>query len=134
MSNKFHYANNAVDCVDNGIIVVDKNFRVNLWNDFMTIHSDFSSEEIIGLNILECFPELPQKWFARKINSVFLLKNQSYSSWEQRPYLFKFQHDRSVTGGVESMYQNCCFTPIFDSDNNVECVCITIQDVTNLEW
>ena len=132
MTNKFPYADNVVDCVDNGVFVVDKNFTIHLWNDVMSIHSRYSADDIIGLNLFDCFPELSQKWFQRKIKSIYLLKNQSYTSWEQRPYLFKFSHGRSVTGGVEHMYQNCCFTPIFGLDNNVECVCITIKDVTDL--
>jgi len=132
MTNKFPYAEDVVDCIDNGVFVVDKNFKVHLWNDFMSIHSRFSADQIIGLKLFECFPELPQKWFERKVKSIYLLKNQSYTSWEQRPYLFKFPHGRSVTGGVEHMYQNCCFTPIFDLDNNVECVCVTIKNVTDL--
>jgi len=132
MTNKFPYADDVVDCIDNGVFVIDKSFKIHLWNDFMSIHSRFSAEQIIGLNLFECFPELPKKWFERKVKSIYLLKNQSYTSWEQRPYIFKFSHGRSVTGGVEHMYQNCCFTPIFDLDNNVECVCVTIKNVTDL--
>lgn len=131
MSNNFLYTDNVIDCVDNGIFVVDKDFTVQVWNQFMEIHSDFTSNQIIGLNIFECFPELSMKWFQRKIKSVFLLNHRSYTSWEQRSYLFKFSNGRSVTGGIEYMYQNCCLTPICDQENNVQYVCITIKDVTD---
>ena len=131
MSNRFLYTDNVVDCIDNGVFVVDKDFTVQLWNQFMEIHSDFTANEIIGLNFFECFPKLPKKWFERKIKSVFLLNHESYTSWEQRPYLFEFSNGRSVTGGVEYMYQNCCFTPICDQANKVQYVCITIKDVTD---
>ena len=131
MTNRFLYTDNVVDCVDNGVFVVDKNLTVQLWNKFMEIHSEFGADEIIGLNLAECFSELPKKWFERKIKTVFLLNHQSYTSWEQRPYLFEFSNGRSVTGGVEYMYQNCCFTPICDQTNKVKYVCITIKDVTD---
>lgn len=131
MSNAFLYTNNIVDSVDNGIFVVDKDFTVQLWNKFMDVHSEFTENEIIGLNFFECFDELPKKWFERKIKSVFLLNQQSYTSWEQRPYLLKFPSGRSITGGIECMYQNSCFTPICDESNQVQYVCITIKDVTD---
>ncbi|WP_298939370.1 diguanylate cyclase [uncultured Psychromonas sp.] len=131
MSNAFPYTNNIVDSVDNGIFVVDRNFTVQLWNKFMDVHSDFTENEIVGLNFFECFDDLPRKWFERKIRNVFLLNQQSYTSWEQRPYLVKLPNGRSITGGIEYMYQNSCFTPICNDQNEVEYVCITIKDVTD---
>ncbi|MFT7009323.1 MAG: diguanylate cyclase (GGDEF)-like protein [Colwellia sp.] len=132
MINRFPYTNNVIDCVDSGVFVIDKNFTVHLWNDYMAIRCQFSSDDIVGLNLFDCFPELPQKWFERKIKSVFILNSPSYSAWEQRTYLFEFPHGRSVTGGVDFMYQNCCFTPIIGQDNNVEYACVTIKDVTDI--
>ncbi|MDV7105905.1 diguanylate cyclase [Vibrio sp. TH_r3] len=127
----FSYNTNVIDCLDSGVFVIDKNFTVHLWNRFMAIHSDYSETDIIGSNLLEHFSELASTWFKRKVNSVFLLNHQSYTSWEHRPYLFKFSNGRSVTGGLDHMYQNCCFTPICDENNNVQYVCITIKDVTD---
>jgi len=132
MINKFSYTNNVIDCVDSGVFVVDKDFTVHLWNDYLAIRCQFTSDDIVDLSLFDCFPNLAQKWFKRKIKSVLILKSPSYSGWEQRPYLFKFPHDRSVTGGVDFMYQNCCFTPIFGKDNNVEYVCVTVKDVTDI--
>ena len=132
MIKQFPYINNVIDCLDSGVFVIDKNFTVHLWNDYMAIRCQFTSDDIVGSSLFDCFPELPQQWFKRNIKSVFLLKSPSYSAWEQRAYLFKFPHGRSVTGGVEFMYQNCCFTPILGQDNNVEYVCVTVKDVTDI--
>jgi diguanylate cyclase len=132
MINKSLYTKNVIDCIDSGVFVIDKNFTVHLWNNYMAIRCSFMSDDIVGLNLFDCFPDLPLKWFERNIKSVFLLESPAYSGWEQRPYLFKFPHGRSVTGGADFMYQNCYFTPIFGKDNNVENVCVTIKDVTDI--
>src|SRR3569833_3413574 len=66
-----------------------------------------------------------------KINSVFILKNFAFTSWEQRPYLFKFRHNRPVTGGADFMYQDCTFIPLKDDTGEVQQVCITVIDVTD---
>ncbi len=63
---------------------------------------------------------------------MFQLGSFAFSSWEQRPYLFKFDHDRPITGGVDFMQQDCTFMPL-TRDREVVAVCVTISDVTHVE-
>jgi signal transduction histidine kinase len=121
----------VVDRLEVGIFVVDPNMQVVLWNHFMVMHSGRSAEEVIGRNLFACFPELPQVWLEKKIRNVFLLKNYAFTSWEQRPYLFRFHHNRPVTGGVDAMQQSCTFLPVKGADQVVEHVCITLFDYTD---
>ncbi len=121
----------VVDRLEVGIFVVDPNMQVVLWNHFMVMHSGRSAEEVIGRNLFACFPELPQIWLEKKIRNVFLLKNYAFTSWEQRPYLFRFHHNRPVTGGVDAMQQSCTFLPVKGVDQVVEQVCITLFDYTD---
>jgi len=121
----------VVDRLEVGIFVVDPNMQVVLWNHFMVMHSGRSAEEVIGRNLFECFPELPQVWLEKKIRNVFLLKNYAFTSWEQRPYLFRFHHNRPVTGGVDAMQQSCTFLPVKGAEQVVEQVCITLFDYTD---
>ncbi len=123
--------NFIVDKVNIGIFVINKEMDIILWNHFMETYSGTSSEKVLGKNLFEQFPELPSAWLKRKINSVFILKNFAFTSWEQRPYLFKFPHNRPVTGGVDSMRQNCTFLLVTDEKNNEEYVCVTLLDVTD---
>lgn len=120
-----------VDRLEVGVLVVDSEMRIVLWNHFMVAHSGRSAEEVIGRNLFECFPELPAKWLEKKIRSVFLLKNYAFTSWEQRPFLFRFNHNRPVTGGIDAMQQNCTFLPIKNADDGVEQVCISVFDTTD---
>lgn len=121
-----------VDRVDFGIFAVDRELKVLLWNRFMQIHSARKPKDIIGKSLLECFPELPAKWLQKKFESVFLLKNFSFTSWEQRPYLFRFRHNRPITGGIDYMQQNCTFLPLMDEAGEVQAVCVTLLDMTDV--
>jgi diguanylate cyclase (GGDEF)-like protein len=114
-----------------GIFVIDRRREIVLWNQFMAIHSERSAAEVIGKNLFDLFPELPRKWLERKIESVFQLKNFSFSSWEQRPYLFRFNHNRPVTGGVDCMRQDCTLMPMKDAAGEVPYICFTLFDVTD---
>lgn len=97
----------------------------------MASHSAQPAKAVVGRNLFNCFPELPQKWLERKIESVFILKNYAFTSWEQRPFLFRFHHNRPITGGVDAMRQNCTFLPHKNGDGEVDLVCITLVDFTD---
>lgn len=120
-----------VDRVNVGVFVVDKDMKLVLWNRFMEMNSGRKSKEVLGNNLFTLFPELPSNWLQRKISNVFVLKNFAFTSWEQRPYLFKFPHNRPVTGGVDSMQQDSTFLPVRNTAGEVQFVCVTLFDVTD---
>jgi len=121
----------VVERVNVGVLAVDRAMNVRLWNRFMADHSGLSSAEVIGRKLFDACPDLPATWLKKKVDSVFLLKGFSFTSWEQRPYLFRFHHDRPVTGGIDWMQQNCTFLPMRDAGGEVEAVCITVTDATD---
>jgi len=121
----------VVDRINIGIFIINTRMEIVLWNHFMEVNSGKTADEVVGRNIFECFPELPRNVVENKIKGVFILKNFAFSSWEQRPYLFKFRHNRPVTGGVEHMYQDYTFIPIKNEDGEVEHACVTLVDVTD---
>ena len=121
----------VIERVGFGIFVLDRDMKVLMWNRFMQDHSGQPAETVVGRSIFESFPELPRVWLSRKVESVFQLGSFAFSSWEQRPYLFKFDHDRPITGGVDFMQQDCTFMPIM-REREVEAVCVTVSDVTHV--
>lgn len=123
--------NFIVDRANVGIFVINRDREIVLWNQFMEINSERKAATVVGRNLFEAFPELPQKWLDRKIENLLILKNFSFTSWEQRPYLFKFAHNRPVTGGVDCMRQDCTLMPVKDDDGEVQYVCFTLFDATD---
>lgn len=123
--------NFILEKINVGVFVLNRDMTVVFWNHFMEMNSGREEHEIVGRNIFEVFPELPKTWLEKKIQSVFVLKNFAFTSWEQRPYLFKFRHNRPVTGGVDCMRQNCTFVPVKDENGQVNHVCVTLIDVTD---
>lgn len=120
-----------LDKINVGVFVLDRDMKVVLWNHFMEMNSGKRAEDIVGRDLFEAFPELPKAWFEKKIQSVFVLKNFAFTSWEQRPYLFRFRHNRPVTGGVDCMRQDCTLVPVKDEKGQVNHVCVTLLDVTD---
>lgn len=129
MLDEIHKA--IVQDISIGIVVLDSGFHILLWNKFLEQHSGITESEVHGQNIFDIFPYLPKDWLTMKLRSVFLLKNFSFTSWKQRPYLFKFFHNRPITGTVDNMYQDCIFLPI-QNGAGITYACIAIQDMTDV--
>ncbi|HEY6529640.1 MAG TPA: diguanylate cyclase [Cellvibrionaceae bacterium] len=130
--NDFHWVMDVLQNIDVGLVVLDEQFNVQLWNSFMQNHSARSPSDVLGQKIFDLFPELPEPWFRRKVQSVSLLRNSAFTTWEQRPYLFRFKNYRPVTGRAEFMYQNSTIIPLSDVKGKVGHTCIILYDVTEI--
>jgi len=118
--------------LNTGVLVVDLNFEIVEWNRFLQVHANKAPKEVIGQSIFSVFPELPQKWFARKLSSVVQLRTQNFCSWEQRHHLFELPHTRQITTDSHFMAQNCTFLPIECDGGQVTHICILIEDATDV--
>lgn len=128
----FHWLMDVLQNIDVGLVVLDNDYNIQLWNSFMQNHSAKLPTDVLGSNVFSVFPELPEDWLMRKVESVRALGNLAFTTWEQRPYLFRFRNYRPVTGMTEFMYQNCTLMPITDTRNNITHICLIIYDVTEI--
>lgn len=126
-----HWLMDMLQSIDVGLVVLDQSYDIQVWNNFMENHSGLSSAQTLGKNIFELFPEIAPDWFKRKARSVFMLKSQSFSNWEQRPYLFKFKNYRPITGFTKYMFQDITFIPLISTSGEVTQLGVMIYDVTN---
>ena len=118
--------------IDVGLIVVDRDYRVCACNAFIQNHRGVSGDQIRDQSLFDVFAELPREWFARKLDTVFLLDNRAFTVWEQRPHLFRFASYRPVTGESRLMFQNLSLIPLKSLSGEVEYVGIVVSDVTEL--
>ncbi len=129
--NELHWLMEMLHTIDVGLVVLDRQYTIQIWNGFMENHSGLLPREVKGKNIFSLFEEIPQEWFTRKAESVFLLKNKAFTIWEQRPYVFKFENYRPITGTADFMYQNSTFIPLISATGEVTHLCLIIYDVTD---
>ncbi len=127
-----HWMMEMMQSLDVGPMVLDRQYQVIVWNSFLENHSGVSTALIKDKNLFSIFPSIPENWFKQKAESVFLLKNSSFTIWEQRPYLFKFKNYRPITGSADYMYQNMTLIPLQSSDNEVNQIGVLIYDVTDI--
>ncbi len=129
---EFHWLIEVLQTIDVGMLVVDLNYKVMAWNGFMENHSGISPQDALGKNLFTVFPDIPQHWFEHKARTVVELRNRAFTTWEQRPYVFRFKNNRPITGTSEFMYQNCTFIPVADTQGEVNSLCIIVYDVSDV--
>jgi diguanylate cyclase (GGDEF)-like protein/PAS domain S-box-containing protein len=128
---ELHWLLGILQTVDVGLVVLDRQLRVQLWNGFMENHSGLRPSQVRGRELFALFPELPQPWLRNKVEQVFLLNNRAFSTWRERPYLFRFNSYRPITGRSATMYQNLTIMPLPSLNGTVDQVCLIIYDVTD---
>ena len=128
----FHWLMDMVQTLDVGLMVLDRDYCVRLWNGFMENHSGQSAADVIGHELFALFPDIPQGWFRRKAESVFMLESRAFTTWEQRPYLLRFKNYRPITGTADFMYQNITLIPLVSPDGSIHHIGVMLYDVTDI--
>ena len=128
---EMHLLLGIIHNVDVGLVVLDREHRIKIWNHFMWNHSGINPSTLTDCNLFESFPELPAQWLKKKLDTVFLLNNRSFSSWQQRPFIMKFNSYNPITGRSETMYQNMTIFPLMGVSGQTEYVCLMIYDSTD---
>lgn len=129
---ELHWLLDIVQSIDVGVVVLDRDYRVQVWNSFMENHSGKSASQAAHHSMLDLFPEIDRTWFTHKIETAIMLGTRVFTIWEQRPYLVRFNNYQPITGLVDHMYQNVTILPLRTVNTATEHVCLIIYDVTNV--
>lgn len=125
-----HWLLDVIQSSDIGIVVLDRELNIEVFNRFMQAHSGRPAEAVIGESILNIFPELSGSWLCPRVETVFETGVPLYSNWQQRPWVFQFQMDLPVHTDVPIMYQNTVLLPLRAANTQVERVALVVYDTT----
>lgn len=118
--------------IDVGVVVLDQDYRVQVWNTFMENRSGVLPYDAANRSFFELFPEVNQEWLKKKLECVITLGTPAFTIWEQRPYLVRFKNYQPITGREDFMYQNTTMFPLRSISGEVSQVCLVIYDVTDV--
>lgn len=129
---ELHWLLTITQSIDVGVVVLDQQYCVQVWNTFMENRSGVLPYEAANRSFFELFPEVNQAWLKRKIDNVITLGTPAFTIWEQRPYLVRFKSYQPITGLEDFMYQNTTMFPLRSTTGEVTHVCLVIYDVTDV--
>ena len=130
--NELHWLLDIVQSIDVGVVVTDRDYRVEVWNSFMENHSGRSSSEVAHKTLFDLFPEIDRAWFTHKVETAVMLGTRAFTIWEQRPNLVRFKSYQPITGLADEMYQNVTILPLRSTNGATDHVCLIIYDVTGV--
>lgn len=110
-----------------GIILFDQHYTLLYANHF--IRDNHKRRIVIGNSLLDEFPELPKEWFKKRVESVVMFHNTSFTHWQYRPHLLELMETRPITGTHELMYQNCSLVYLGQFEGR-ELIALIVQDST----
>jgi diguanylate cyclase (GGDEF)-like protein/PAS domain S-box-containing protein len=129
---EMHRLLTLLQAIDVGLVIVGRDYRITLWNSFMENHSGRTADRVLGKSLFELALEVPEDWLKQKLDTTFALENRTCTTWEQRPYLFRYKSYRPITGMTEHMYQDVSFLPLRGLTGEVEHIGIVLYDVTDV--
>jgi diguanylate cyclase len=124
---------NVFDILNLGIVILDAEYRIRYWNDWMYMHSGVPAEEMLDKNLFDAYPALNNNVILRSFKSVFTFGNFYFFSQRLHGYIFPMKTLSSFQDHFEHMQQSCTVCPLREGDGSkVTHICITVQDVTEV--
>lgn len=117
-----------IDSISVGICIIDQNYQVVCWNDYMCGYTGIEREIIIGQQIGDFFPEFNKTLYRQRINPVFEGWPPVFFSSRMHA-LFRLP-SKSKHG--EWLYQDITISPLEINSELKYYAVISIDDVTQL--
>ena len=120
------------DTVNFGLVVLDRDIKIQYWNRWMAMHSGITSDQIIGEPLYDFFPHLSPPSFNKNCKAVLSFGNFAFFSQKLHRFLFPFKPDSSFGYRFDLMQQSCTMGPLRSDDNSISGLFLIVQDVTEL--
>jgi len=117
-----------LDSISTGICILDKNYRVVFWNDFMQFYTGVDKDTILGHQVEEFFPEFGREIYREGIDLIF-------KGWPPLFYasrLNRLFHIAKEGRPSPMEYQDVTITSVTADSADEYHALITVNDVTDL--
>lgn len=117
---------NIIDGLDSGVVVLDANRRVEVWNDWMAIHSSIAASAARGRDLLDIFPELGRSHLLQAVERALNHRLPTVMSHNLHPRVLPLFNRYGAS--VEPVEQSVVVRPVADGDST-GCL-IQVADIT----
>ena len=119
----------ALRAVNLGLLVVDADLRVALWNQWMVDTSGISSEQAIGRTLHEIFPSTRLRRLQRKVDQVLTLGIQGFFDARVTGALLPLRRASPLHGDAALIQQNISISMVCVG-SGAPMACVSISDET----
>lgn len=126
-----HEYRQIFETIDLGLVMLDRELKVTGWNRWMEMHSGISTDEVVGKQVCQTFPNLTRSSFLRIVKGVLAFGNYASYSQKLHKFLFPMNNPHGSCNQLPQMQQNCTVGPLRNEQREIIGVYITVQDVTD---
>lgn len=120
------------DMVNLGIVILDKDLKVQKWNRWLEMHTRITAAQIVGSPLLDHFPNLNKNWFIKSCKSVFAVGNFTFLSQKLHNHIIPITPVHHFDPDFKYMQQNCTLGPLYNDNKEIEHIYMIIQDATEV--
>jgi diguanylate cyclase (GGDEF)-like protein len=124
-----HYFRQLFDNLSLGLLVVDAQFRVQLWNKWLSDKTGISVQKATGKTLHELFPEVRKPRFEWSVSQVVTTRSAQLMSQALNQFVIPIPITSAGRHGLSKMQQSVQLFP-FVGDEGENWALICIQDVT----
>jgi PAS domain S-box-containing protein len=116
-----------LDNISVGICIIDKDYKVLFWNEYMEAYTGYSKDEVQNNYLFHFFPAFKDKIYRERIDNIFngwppvILSSRLHNA---------FFKSRTSKGNIR--FQEITVTPQANADGEVQHAVFTITDVSDL--
>src|SRR5690606_20893265 len=88
-----HYLQQIWDQIRMGLMILNSDFTVRAWNQFLADRSPVFGNDLTGRPFLQAFPEANTAFWHDMVNRVQETGKQVFVQWRENPYLISLPAD-----------------------------------------
>lgn len=123
------YPNILLDALEIGVMIIDENFEVRYWNQWLEINTSQQASEIIGKNLHDFYPQIDYKVFARKIRTTLRLESPTFYDASLQNRFIEIPRTKITTSLLMNMQLQVTISPYIVEDG---LVMVSIYDISDL--
>ncbi len=116
-----------LDTIENGILIVNADLKILLWNRWLVLHTGISKEEAQDNLLSTLFPATNFNLLTRKVKIALKLKSSTFTSSSVEKFIIPIKLQKITKSIFHHMRQDVVITPLNDSQ-----VSIIIYDASPL--
>jgi diguanylate cyclase (GGDEF)-like protein/PAS domain S-box-containing protein len=123
------YPNILLDALEIGVMIVDENFDVRYWNQWMEINTGIKATDIIGHNMRHFYPRIDYQVFARKIRTTLRLESPTFYDASLQNRFIEIPRTKITTSLLRYMQLQVTISPYVPEE---ALVMVSIYDISDL--
>jgi len=123
------YPNVLLDALEIGVMIIDENFEVRYWNQWLEINTSHSASEMIGKNLRDFYPQIDYKVLARKIRTTLRLESPTFYDASVQNRFIEIPRTKITTSLLMNMQLQVTISPYIVEDGMVM---VSIYDISDL--